>query len=251
MSNWTLWTTDLALDNVPTSAPNVNSPANCFNGYDSMFMSPSTTPVTITLATLSGSVGAVAVANHDTTGTTTINIGNGAHTLTAYIDQGWTEASRTPNTIIITNGTSKRFGCISLLSDNANHKIVLTNCWPVYPIGQSYGVVVSEQVTGGGQIIRQRRGGAFKTFSLRIPYANITSGTSNTEGVIEQSFINQLIGGAGNTGYGWTSPMWVQSDADIWYHVQMQYPIVANVTTAGGRAELQLNFRQIPKSGLV
>lgn len=250
MSNWILYTCDLGIDAAVTGT-NISSPSNSFNGYEAMFSSPQASPVNYVVTLASGSVGAFAIANHNIA-SGSITVGGTTLTLAGYTDEGKACSAGSPVTIQVTGGTSKKIGCLSLMSGASEHAITLTNCWPTYPLGQSYGAITSDQMTGGGHIIRQRRGGAFKEFALNIPNAAIATGTTaNTENMIERSYLEQYIAGNPNYGTGWTLPMWLVTDNGKWHHVQMLGAIEAPIMGAYGRANLQLHFRTVPKSGLI
>jgi hypothetical protein len=209
-------------------------------------------------------VSAVAFANHNFPATATFDFYGGANsgsisqigttkTFAGYKDEGWDFGDQTNAfyRVKVSGASGKKIGCVSLLSSASYHKIVFTNAWATYPIGQSLGRSASMQESATGQMIVQRRGGSYRDITYTVRYVQMDSTTAGQEGYIDDAFLLEVLTtGLSTKTLGFAASVWIVDDAGRWFHAQLVPPIEAPVVAAGGRSEMRLRFRTIPHCGL-
>lgn len=262
MANWTLYLRDLALEAVPSTSSGWTNGTHCSNGYDTMISSLATSGTLDWTFSAAQNVQYVAIGNHSfPSGTVQLFYWTGstyapahaAHNLTGYTDGVFLcDNAQSTTKWRVTITASGKIGCVSLFTASTSHVLEYSVAGPVWPIDTPLNAGIATQETVTGNLIEQRRGGAYRTFQIRIPNLRISS--TGSEGLIDDTFLQEIVGGVTTGAQGWMGPFWMTDDNSKAYHVHVLRPIqfrwTGGAKTDGPFGEAILTLRTTPRLGL-
>lgn len=262
MANWTLYLRDFALEAVPVASAGWTNGTHCANGYDTMVSYVASSGTLDWTFTSVQNIRNVAIGNHAfASGTVQLYYYSGgwqaatggAQAITAYTDKMFTwSSSNTSTQWRVTITATGKIGCVSMFTASTSHVLEYSVAGPVFPVDSPLNAGIATQETATGNLIEQRRGGAYRTFQIRIPNLRISS--SGAEGLLDDTFLEEIIGGTVTGAQGWVGPFWMTDDNSKAYHVHVLRPIqfrwTGGAKTDGPFGEAILTLRTTPRLGL-
>jgi hypothetical protein len=257
MSAWTFYLQDRAPRASTFSFVGMSSGRNCVAGYDNMFAAFTSTTAEIHINLPSAlSVRGFALANHNlanaiaklyksSTGPTGpwTQVGTDQtipSTADFVFDAGSSNTARYWSLNFSSVTTANRIACVSLLSGETNHLIVVADENKPIAIDSVFDAGVVPVATAIGEIVEQIMGGSTERITLTLDHVRLSD--SSGMGLFDEGFMLTTFGIQ-----GWRGPFWMVDDNGKAYHVRLIRPVQAPYTRATkGRRRMTIILETVP-----